>query len=120
MTAKITPERFEEIKAVVAEASAIMTKITAESHTSLPYECKLGCILSPNKLWVKVFKYDVWPGKTDEEAMEHGRSAWAFIDAEGKVWKAASWASAAKNAARGNLSHLQDPVVMKGWQYSVR
>lgn len=120
---KITAERFEEIKAVISSASVLMDAQTKASSSRLPYACKLGATLSPNSLWVKVFKFDQFQGQTEEEAgygPNARRSAWAFIDAEGRVWKAASWTSAAKNSPRGTLKNLSDPEIIKAWQYGVR
>lgn len=64
-----------------------------------------------NKSYIKVFTTN-----PDGEP----RSLYCFIDADGQIWKGASWHAPAKNFPRGNVVDIvSSGALPKKWEYGV-
>jgi hypothetical protein len=84
------------IKEFCARGTEMINKYDEASFKELPFKV----ILYPDygKKRVRIVRAELWSNEDNPT----NRSAWAFIDMDGNVFKSASWAAPAKHA-RANI-----------------
>ena len=98
----------DNVKAVQA-ASKIINKV--RSTATMEYSLEL----MEGPTWSRI----VVVGKNkDGDTID--RSAWGFIDGDGKLWKSAGWKAPAKNKPRGILADLYSETKVQGWKYGIQ
>jgi len=90
-----TQEFKDKVSEFCTAASELCNNYHAKHHQGLPYKTVLKADYGKKR--VRIVKFDQYP-----DGSEMSGSAWCFLDPNGDVLKAATWAAPAKHA-RANI-----------------
>lgn len=106
-----TQERATEIENKLKETLEVLEKVSKRDGSDNYYTIKVENVKSGAK-YIRVVKYLTRKG----QELING-SAWCFIDAEGKIWKPASYKAPVKNFTRGTIDDLLNPEFVYNYRY---
>lgn len=98
---------------LIKELAAGLEFATEVLNKDRPAISRVVLTAQPGKVWVRLVCTDL---NADGTVSDRSRG-WGFMDADGNLWKGASWNAPAKNKPRGTIADLHNPVKVIGWRY---
>lgn len=114
--ATFTQAQINEFGKIIQEAGDLMRVASSKDSYKTRYALEFNGAKEGCK-FLKIWKHSEYV--EGDEVKRTGTSIWAFVDADGNLWKPASTKAPAKNFPRGTVSDLKSIDFLNKHQYGI-